>query len=76
MRYLLIILSFLFWSCSIYDIAARRDSGTIVGHNNGDCIQIERTCVEKNGQYDYNINPEAPDATWMCSCSWSSNNQK
>ena len=73
MRYLLIILSFLFWSCSIYSIVARMGSGTMMGYSNEDCVKIEWTCADKNGEYNYNTNPEG---NWMCSCTWDSNDEQ
>ena len=69
MRYLLFILSLLCCSCSIYNLAAKVDSGTMIGDSDGDCMNIQEICSEKNGRYDYNYNPE-PEDEWLCTCSW------
>jgi len=68
-RYLLIILSLLFFSCSIYDVAGKVESGTMIGDSDSDCMNIQRICADKNGSYSYNNEPE-PEDKWLCACSW------
>ena len=69
MRYLLIIVSFLFYSCSVYDLAGKMKSGTMIGDDASDCMNIARVCADKNGVYNYNSDPQ-PEDEWLCTCYW------
>lgn len=46
------------------------NSGTILGYEWSDCMSIEVSCVEGDGEFYIGLPGDVP----LCSCSWDDNN--